>query len=114
MPRSPVSGTRVQSLIFRRKRDPKIPGSKGWTKTSAQAWAEDHGFKAPNTAITIEDKYVHIRQEDPKAFKAGAFGPGGKLRTVDFGHFPVTGIRARVGVPKKAATSPKRRKKRTR
>ena len=64
----------VQSLLFDR--------SAGWTAGKAKAWAKSHGYRHGKVHTT--DRYVRIRQFDPKGLKT--------KRTITFGH----GIRAVV------------------
>jgi hypothetical protein len=64
----------AQSLLFDR--------SAGWNVSKAKAWAKSHGYLYGSVDVT--DKYVRIRQFDPKGFKV--------KRTIPFGR----GIRAVV------------------
>src|SRR5208337_5069688 len=63
-----------QSLLFDR--------SAGWTEGKAKTWARSHGFK--HDKVDVTDRYVRLRQLDPKGFAV--------KRTVPFGK----GIRAVV------------------
>jgi len=64
----------AQSLLFDR--------SAGWTVEKAKQWAKSHGYKSGKVDVT--DRYVRLRQQDPKGFAV--------KRTVPFGK----GIRAVV------------------
>ena len=76
---------RTQSLLFDR--------SAGWTEQKAKAWAKSHGYKADKVHVT--DKYIRIRQFDPKGLKV--------KRTVPYGK----GIRAVVAREESMATTTK-------
>ncbi len=64
----------AQSLLFDR--------DAGWTESKAKAWAKSHGYRYGKVDVT--DRYIRIRQFDPKGSKV--------KRTIPFGR----GIRAVV------------------
>ena len=68
------SAMQTQSLLFDR--------ASGWTVEKAKAWAKKHGHKTNKVDVT--DRYIRLRQIDPKGFTV--------KRTVPFGK----GIRAVV------------------
>lgn len=74
MRENPISGSEVQSLLFRRDT---------WTVARARAWARKHGYRSSKVDVTQD--YVRLRQAPPGRFD--------RMRTREFGH----GIQAVVG-----------------
>jgi len=71
------TGGEVQSLLFAVDR---------WTVRDARRWAREHGYRDDDVDETR--RYIHLRQEDPVSHDHG------HLRTISFGSFARTGIKA--------------------
>ena len=78
----------TQSLLFSR--------ADGWTESEAKQWAKSHGYK--HDKVDVTDRYVRLRQLDPRGFTV--------KRTIPFGK----GIRAVVA---REETMPKKKKSKT-